>query len=323
MLLAALPPGVLRYHHEVVGFEQAEAGAPAPVRVTVRDRGDGAGRPEVHDADLLLAADGSMSDTHDKLLPDSRRRYSGYCAWRGVLERGASPPGLTAGLAPHFPDLGRTLYFVLAPESHAVLYELPGGRLNWLWYVNRPQPPLQGKSVTAKADDEALEGLRRNAEHTFPPPLAELIKATPAPFVNAIFDCDPLPRWVWGRVALLGEAAHSVTPHGLRSTNMSIADAFVLGASLCKLLWPSASVEAIDANASECVARHGMGGLDQALAEYEVTRRPATAREVLFSRHLGQLKQGLTSGPTVAWTLAEEATRRELAQANITTFPVP
>ena len=32
-----------------------------------------------------------------------------------------------------YPELGSALYFDLAQDSHAVLYELPGQRLNWLW----------------------------------------------------------------------------------------------------------------------------------------------------------------------------------------------
>lgn len=50
-------------------------------------------------------------------------------------------------------------------------------------------------------------------------------QATKAPFINAIFDREPLEEWVFGRVVLVGEAAHPTTPHALRSTNMAIADA--------------------------------------------------------------------------------------------------
>lgn len=42
------------------------------------------------------------------------------------------------------------------------------------------------------------------------------MQATESPFINAIFDREPLDQFVWGRVALLGEAAHPTTPHGLR-----------------------------------------------------------------------------------------------------------
>lgn len=59
-------------------------------------------------------------------------RYSGYCAWRGVVTDKEAP---SAAGAVHraYPELGRALYFDLAQGTHAVLYELPGQRLNWLW----------------------------------------------------------------------------------------------------------------------------------------------------------------------------------------------
>lgn len=45
-------------------------------------------------------------------------------------------------------------------------------------------------------------------------------QATKSPFINAIFDREPLDQFVWGRVALLGEAAHPTTPHGLRRSTL-------------------------------------------------------------------------------------------------------
>ena len=51
------------------------------------------------------------------------------------------------------------------------------------------------------------------------------MQATPTPFINAIYDREPLQRLVQGRIVLVGEAAHPTTPHALRSTNMAIVDA--------------------------------------------------------------------------------------------------
>ncbi len=51
------------------------------------------------------------------------------------------------------------------------------------------------------------------------------MQATKAPFINAIYDREPLDQWVFGCIVLVGEAAHPTTPHGLRSTNMAICDA--------------------------------------------------------------------------------------------------
>lgn len=42
-----------------------------------------------------------------------------------------------------YPELGRCLYFDMAPGTHSVLYELQNERLNWLWYINQPEPPLK------------------------------------------------------------------------------------------------------------------------------------------------------------------------------------
>ncbi len=58
------------------------------------------------------------------------------------------------------------------------------------------------------------------------------MQATEAPFINAIYDREPLKQWVFGSIVLVGEAAHPTTPHALRSTNMAICDA---GAIQCAL----------------------------------------------------------------------------------------
>ena len=88
--------------------------------------------------------------------------------------------------------------------------------------------------------------------------LRDPLQATASPFINAIFDREPLQRWVWGRVALVGEAAHPTTPHGLRSTNMAIADAGALG---------------------QAFAAH-KGDVGAALQQYQERRLAATTREV-------------------------------------------
>lgn len=141
--------------------------------------------------------------------------------------------------------------------------------------------------------------MHEEARRTWVPELATLMQATTNPFINAIFDREPLHQFVWGRVVLIGEAAHPTTPHGLRSTNMSILDAFVLGNALSK--W-------------------GSEGIDAALNEYQEERVPATAREVLFSRHLGQLKQGLAGPEYFQWLQADEEVKRGLLQRNMHRF---
>ena len=51
------------------------------------------------------------------------------------------------GIRSSYPELGKCLYFNLGSETRSVFYELPNKRLNWIWYVNQPEPELK---VTAQ-----------------------------------------------------------------------------------------------------------------------------------------------------------------------------
>lgn len=290
----ALPAGIVRFGHEVLSFdEQGE-------HVLVRVAKGGEDAVEEVEADFMVAADGSMSKTREKFVPNEKRRYSGYCAWRGVLiPSDESAQEVTSIIRNAYPDLGRCLYFDIAHDTHAVLYELLHGRLNWLWYINQPEPQLKGKSVTVKADERAMKELHEQAERTWPPELSKLMQSTAKPFINAIFDREPLEQFVWGRVVLVGEAAHPTTPHGLRSTNMSIVDAAVLGQALGK---------------------HGPKNVEAALQEYQEERVPVTTREVLFSRQLGQMKQGHGEWSGMDWLQSEQNVKNQLLQSNMHSF---
>lgn len=62
-------------------------------------------------------------------------RYSGYCAWRGVVTDSEAPEA-AAAVRKAYSEMGKALYFEIAEGTHGVLYELPRQRLNWLWCVS-------------------------------------------------------------------------------------------------------------------------------------------------------------------------------------------
>lgn len=76
----------------------------------------------------------------------------------------------------------------------------------------------------------------------------------------------------WDNVVLIGDAAHPISPHGARSTNMSILDAAVLG---------------------KCLEKWGTESLSSALEEYQSVRLVVASEQVLFSRRMGRIKQRL------------------------------
>jgi len=131
---------------------------------------------------------------------------------------------------------------------------------------------FQGNSVTIKASKASIKKLQEDAGRFWPPELAQLMRSTPEPFINTIYDSDPLDRLCWDNVVPIGDAAHPTTPHCPRSTNTSILDAVVLG---------------------ECLEKWGSEDLESALNEYQSVQLPVVAKQVLHARLVGRIKQGL------------------------------
>jgi len=92
-----------------------------------------------------------------------------------------------------------------------------------------------------------------------------VIGAAPETFLFPKVDRDPLPRWTFGHTTLLGDAAHPMYPIGSNGASQAILDARVLAGYL----------------------RRHADDVDEALARYEATRRPATAAIVEANRGLG------------------------------------
>ena len=106
-------------------------------------------------------------------------------------------------------------------------------------------------------------------------PIEALIAASQEESIlrNDIYDIDPLPHFARGRIGLLGDAAHAMTPNLGQGGCQAIEDAVVLGACL-------------KTNAE----------VPSALIEYEKRRMPRTRKIVIQSRRFGSLAQ-LESGP--------------------------
>lgn len=269
LLYNALPPNVFLWGHLFLSVHVADDKGSVIVKAKVLETGK---IIEIV-GDFLVAADGCLSSLRQKYLPDFKLRYSGYCAWRGVLDFSKIENSETInGIRKAYPDLGKCLYFDLASGTHTVLYELQNKKLNWIWYVNQPEPEVKGTSVTMKVNNDMIQKMHQEAEQVWIPELVKVIKETKDPFLNFIYDSDPLEKIFWDNVVLVGDAAHPTTPHCLRSTNMSILDAAVLG---------------------KCIEKWGPEKLGSALEEYQFVRLPVTSKEVLYSRRLGRLKQGL------------------------------
>lgn len=310
ILYDALPTGIVRWANEVIAFQEIENGS--KVKVLVRQ--DGNTTPLEFQGDLLVAADGCNSRIRSYFLPDDKRRYSGYCAWRGVVNKSdESSKDVMIAMRERYPDIGNTVYVEMTRESHSAVFEIPGGRLNWLWYVNQPEPVFKGVSLTSRGEDDAIAKMIEEANEVLTPEMTMLLRTTKAPFLQAICDREPLKRMVWGRVVLLGEAAHPTTPHAARSTNMSIMDAVTLGHCISSSSNSTTTVASLNKPLRS-------QSIFAALAEYESLRLPATTQQLLFSRYLGLLKQGHLHPSGFSWLQASPIECEKLVQAHWNTF---
>ena len=193
-------------------------------------------------ADLLICADGAQSETRRRLLPQVQPHYAGYIAWRGTVDEALAPPDLVA----FFED---TFTFSEARSGgHILVYFIPGAKadaseghrqLNWVWYVHASDDELKQLLTDRQgqlhhnslplggATEQTIAELRASARREVHPRMAELIEATEQPFIQKIVDVV-VPRTVFGRVCLLGDAAFVVRPHTAGATAKAATDATLL-----------------------------------------------------------------------------------------------
>jgi 2-polyprenyl-6-methoxyphenol hydroxylase-like FAD-dependent oxidoreductase len=263
----ALPPGSYRAGILLDRVEQDARGVTAIFSDGSRETGD-----------LLVAADGIRSTVRAQFLPQVQPSYAGYIAWRGIVEeRDVSPA--THALLFH-------RYAFCLPEGELLAaYPVPGrdndtrsGRrgYNFVWYrpvdAEMTLPALctdatgrrHGLSIAPPLiRPEVVDEIRATARALLAPPIAEIIERTAQPFFQPIFDLTS-PQLVFGRVALLGDAAFVARPH--------------VGAGVTKA--------ALDAQClADAVA--GTADLDAALAHYERERRRFGDGIVACARRVG------------------------------------
>ena len=261
-LLAALPRGTVRLGSELLGFDQEGAGVVARFADGSEERGD-----------LLLGADGIHSSVRARLFGRSAPRYAGYAAWRGIVDAGN-------GLLPE--EVGLNLW------GRGSEFGLAGiGRGRFYWFVTRNAPEGEAEDAQGRKR-EVLDLLGGWYE-----PARAAVEATAASKIlrNDIYDRDPLERWGAGRVTLLGDAAHPMTPNLGQGACQAIEDAVVLGGCL----------------------RKG-GEVVSSLRLYEARRIPRTADVVRRSRLAGRLLQ--LENPLLC-RLRDAVARRTSARAQL------
>ncbi len=204
---------------------------------------------------VVIGCDGIHSAVRAQLYPDQGPpRYSGVNMWRGAVRWPEFLGGDTMISTGWF-TVGKTVIYPIRPATPE-----SGGKplINWVAELERPEAVRQDWTGRGRLADimPAFAGLKFDFLD-----ISGLIESTDEILEYPMVDRDPLDRWTFGRITLLGDAAHPMYPRGSNGAGQAIVDARLLAGQIKK---------------------HGASA--EALQRYEDVRRPATAKVVLTNR---------------------------------------
>jgi len=232
----------LQTNRHCVGVAQDAAG----VTVSFADGTTARGR-------VAIACDGINSAVRKQFYPDEGEpRYSGINMWRGVTRwkpmlSGASM--VRAGWMSH----GKMVIYPIRPA------DADGKQLiNWVAEIETPNYRKRDWNRSGSLDDFIGAFSDWHFEWLDVP---ALIRGADSVLEFPMVDQDPLPRWSFERITLLGDAAHPMVPRGSNGAGQAILDARALTKALGEHADPVA-----------------------ALAAYENQRLEATTKIVLTNR---------------------------------------
>jgi 2-polyprenyl-6-methoxyphenol hydroxylase-like FAD-dependent oxidoreductase len=225
-----------------IGVEQDEAG----VIVTFSDGPGGANRSAVRGR-VAIACDGINSAVRKQCFPDEGEpRYSGVNMWRGVTRW---PPMLSgasmvrAGWLSH----GKMVIYPIRSASDDGLQ-----LVNWVAEIETPNYRKRDWNRSGSLDDFIGAFADWHFEWLDIP---SFIRAADQVLEFPMVDQDPLPHWSFGRITLLGDAAHPMVPRGSNGAGQAILDARALTAALLAHDNPVAALAAYESQRLEATAR--------------------------------------------------------------------
>jgi 2-polyprenyl-6-methoxyphenol hydroxylase-like FAD-dependent oxidoreductase len=180
----------------------------------------------IESADILVGGDGIRSSVRGQVAPELQPIYAGYYIWRGAPAEADLAPQTLRDIFPYF-------VFYLPPRQEVITYPIAGfnndfrpghRRYNFIWYRVADDTQLREMNVDENGRQheftvppplirkDLIAQMRADAREIMPPALLDCVMAMQQPFITPIYDFTA-PRIVFGRVAMVGDAAANARPH--------------------------------------------------------------------------------------------------------------
>ena len=231
----------------------------------------------VEHADILIGGDGIRSSVRAQMAPEVQPIYAGYYIWRGAPNEADLAPDTRESIYPLFT-------FYLPPQQEVITYPIAGfdndlrpghRRFNFIWYRVADAAQLREMNVDENGKQhehsvppplirkDLIAGLHQDGREILPPVLLDALLAIKQPFITPIYDFTA-PAIVFGRVAMVGDAAANARPHMGFGMAKAGTDAMALA-------------QALDSH----------DDIDTALKAYNAERQPIGNTIVMHGRKLG------------------------------------
>jgi salicylate hydroxylase len=231
ILAQAIPEGMLRFGAQCVGFEQDDEGVTVSLASGEKLRGD-----------ALIGADGIHSVIRKQLRGEEQTHFSNVLMWRALIPADKLGSINLEEKGNYWFGPGRTLitYWVRPNDLYSILASVP-------------ITEVQRESWTESGD---IDELRRSFSD-IEPRARKMMEQIDTAFITGMYYRDPIDRWTYGRVTLMGDAAHPMVPFLAQGACQGIEDAWTLATVL---------------------SQRAEKDVPAGLLEYEQRRRPRTTR---------------------------------------------
>jgi 5-methylphenazine-1-carboxylate 1-monooxygenase len=236
--------GADRVHtnHRCVGVTQADVGA----TVNFVQSSDGAHLPSLQ-ADIVIACDGIHSAIRKQFYLDEKLAFAGINTWRGVTRH---KPILTGKSYMRIGSI-KTGKMVIYPIVDNI--DADGNQLiNWMAEIEGDSRDMNDWNSGGKIEDFMpifkdwkfdwldVPALIRNADQVLEYPMV---------------DKDPIAQWTFGRVTLMGDAAHPMYPRGSNGSAQALIDARTLAAEIASQADPVLALQSYESKRRELTSR--------------------------------------------------------------------